>query len=491
MIKIELSDKEMNGLTQEEKEIALARKLEMLILPHLRRNINFFYAGANFPKKASAYHNAVTEEQIQESILKNTSKISAVCKPLCDTVAEILRKNGLNATTVSCDTDMFKHTDVLLTTSSGKQYIINYLEDMERIQTGMTTPDFASKEYYERRYKKFENTLTPDGKKLNNINFITQEKLGKIDGNLGYKKYGMYTDDVIKQIKEEFENFRTIMAENEYINEKFSQERRGHNLTGEEEKQLKDSIDNKYQKFSDDEILEKKLDWIFDYFNKRMDISGHTDFVMYYSRLLLYQVLKPEEYEKLTRYDCFIKKNNIPDNSPIEDILDYDSKEEENKHRFCLLTCGKNAYVFSTKPNAYRKINEEEIKQISDYANISKSQKPSELVLQLCDKGNAVPLLFHPLGAQMLNERAALIDSNLLEEEKKQEMEKLVTSIKATDGDVTSITIPYPNGEEKYIYINKNNEFAVRTKKGTTVYHYNEEEDSFNLENIKNEGEER
>ena len=68
MIKIDLSSREMNGLTQEEKEIAIARKLEMLILPHLRRNINFFYAGANFPKKASVYHNTVTEEQIQNSI---------------------------------------------------------------------------------------------------------------------------------------------------------------------------------------------------------------------------------------------------------------------------------------------------------------------------------------------------------------------------------------------------------------------------------------
>jgi hypothetical protein len=30
-----------------------------------------------------------------------------------------------------------------------------------------------------------------------------------------------------------------------------------------------------------------------------MDITGHTDFVMYYSRLLLAKVLSPEEYKKI------------------------------------------------------------------------------------------------------------------------------------------------------------------------------------------------
>lgn len=490
MIKIELSDKEKDGLTQDEMKIATARKLEILILPHLRRNINFFYAGANFPKKAKAYHNAVTEEQIQDTISKKDSRISVVCKPLCETVADILKENGLNATTISCDTDMFRHTDVLLTTSSGKQYIINYLEDIENVQTGMRTPDFASRAYYERRYEKFEGGSTPDGKTLENIQFLSEEQVGKIDENLGYKKYGMYMDDVIRQIKAEFNDFRTIMAENLYINEQFRLKRKGNNLTEEEKQQLKNGITRVYQEFSDEEILEQKLDWIFEFFNKRMDISGHTDFVMYYSRLLLSQLFEPDEYEKITRYDCFVQRTNVPDDSPIKDILDYDNNEEERKLRFCLLTCGENAYAFSTKPNVYRKLNKEELRQLSEYANISKSQKPSDLVLQLCDKGNAVPLLFHPLGSKMLNERAALINSSLPEKERKREMEELVASIKATDGEVTSITIPYPNGEERYIYINENNEFAVRTKEGTTIYHYDEEKDSFSFESVGT-GEER
>ena len=50
MIKLELSDEEKKGLTEDECEIAMARKLEILLIPYLRRNIDFFYAGANIPK---------------------------------------------------------------------------------------------------------------------------------------------------------------------------------------------------------------------------------------------------------------------------------------------------------------------------------------------------------------------------------------------------------------------------------------------------------
>ena len=160
-------------------------------------------------------------------ILKDKKgSVATVCKPLCEMVAEILQENGINAQTVSCDTDMFKHTDVLITTKSGKQYIVNYLEDMENIQTGMKTPDFASEAYYERRYQKFEKGFTTDGKSLENISFLDEETLDKIDTNLGYKQQNMYMNTVIQQIKDEFLNFKQIMAENEWATTKLELEKR-------------------------------------------------------------------------------------------------------------------------------------------------------------------------------------------------------------------------------------------------------------------------
>ena len=226
MIKLNLNEKEKKNLTEEEKEIAMARKLEILILPVLKRNMEFFYAGGNLKGKANAYRNSINKEIVEQNLKDKKGSVATVCKPLCEMVAEILQENGINAQTVSCDTDMFKHTDVLITTKSGKQYIVNYLEDMENIQTGMKTPDFASEAYYERRYQKFEKGFTTDGKSLENISFLDEETLDKIDTNLGYKQQNMYMNTVIEQIKSEFLNFREIMAENEWATAKLKLEQR-------------------------------------------------------------------------------------------------------------------------------------------------------------------------------------------------------------------------------------------------------------------------
>ena len=120
--------------------------------------------------------------------------------------------------------------------------------------------------------------------------------------------------------------------------------------------------------------------------------------------------------------------------------------------------------------------------QDSGYAVINKSQKPSALLIKLAFRGNGLPLVFHPLGSQMLNERAAMIDPTLSSQERADELEKLANNIIATDGEVTSLTIPYPDGKSKYIYINSNNEFAVKSGKRETIYHYDEDNDSFEKE---------
>lgn len=488
MIKIELSEKEKNELTPEEQEMAIVRKLEITMLPLLRRNINFFYAGANIPKKSLAYNTPMSKEDVEKSLKEKSAVIAAVCKPLCEMAVEILNDNGITAETVSCDTDMFRHVDLLVTTSSGKQHIINLLEDMENIQTFMKTPDFASEAYYERRYKKFEGKTTTDGKRLDRIAFIPEGRLAKIDGNLGYRAWNMYMDEVIDQIQEEFKNsglVREVIAEDEFISEVCrKEEEEGRTFSETEKQELKKSIEEKYQAMSDDELLEPKLDWIFKYFNQRMNIKGHTDFVMYYSRLLLQRVLSEEEYKKLTRYDCFVSEGDVPEGSPIGDIIDYENAEETTRHRFCLLRCGNKVYAFSTKPNAYAKLSEEEFDEVNKYAKISKSEKPSELVIKLCMRGNALPLIFHPLGQKILNERAELIDNTLSQEDREKAITALAAAIKATDGAVTSITIPYPGGTEKYLYITEDNEFAIKTAEGTTIYHYDEEKDEFTTEFI-------
>lgn len=236
---------------------------------------------------------------------------------------------------------------------------------------------------------------------------------------------------------------------------------------------------------TDDEVLESKMDWIFKYFNHRDNINGHADFVMYYSRLLLKEVLTKEEYSKITRYDCFVKNEDIPENSKIKEVLDFENPDNKNKNKFCMVALKDIAYVFSTKPNEYAKLNKEEINELSTYANFSKSEKPSDLLLNLCDRGNALPLVFHPLGSKLLNERAELVDKNLTPEEREKAIKELSDSIKTTDEPITSILIPYSNGNNKYVYINENDEFVVKTNNKETIYHYNEEKDSYETEEIE------
>ena len=483
MIKLDLNEKEKGNLTKEEIEIAKARKLEILMLPILRRNMEFFYAGGNLKGKASAYRNSTNKKAIEKVLRDKNGSIATVCKPLCEMVVEILQENGIDAQTVSCDTDMFRHTDVLITTKSGKQYIVNYLEDMENIQTGMKTPNFVSKKYYEDRYKKFEKGLTTDGKSLENISFLDEKTLDKIDTNLGYKQQNMYMNTVIEQIKSEFLNFKEIMAENEWVNAKLTLE--NEKATQKQQEQRKNEIYEKYRNMTSDEELEAKMDWIFNYFNHRDNINGHADFVMYYSRLLLKEVLTEEEYSKITRYDCFAKNRDIPKNSIIKDVLDFENPDNKDKNRFCMVTLKDKAYVFSTKPNEYVKLSNEQIQELKTYANFSKSEKPSDLVINLMYRGNALPLVFHPLGGKLLNERAELIDKNLEKEERERAVKELSDNIKTTDEPITSILIPYPNGNNKYVYINENDEFVVKTNNKETIYHYNEEKDSYETEDIE------
>ena len=215
-----------------------------------------------------------------------------------------------------------------------------------------------------------------------------------------------------------------------------------------------------------------------------MDIKGHAEFVMYYSRLLLKEVLTEEEYKKITRYDCFVNSKNIKKIDSIEEIFDFDNPDNKKRSRFCILEMGEKIYVFSTKSNSYVKLDKSQMEDISKYANISKTEKPSDLMLYLCDRGNALPLVFHPLGSKMLNERDELIEKNLTVEERKKAVEDLSKQIKTTDIPVTSIVIPYPNGEYKYMYINSEDEFVVKTRNKETIYHYNEEKDSFDEEDI-------
>ncbi len=293
----------------------------------------------------------------------------------------------------------------------------------------------------------------------------------------------MYMDSVIEQTKTEFLNFKEIMAENEWLTKELEMEKLGE-ISANEKLNEKNKVYEKDRNLPKDKELELKLDWLLNYFNDRMNIKGHTDFVMYHSRALLKKVLTPEEYAQITRYECFAYKDKLPQNTILKEILDTNNSEEIKKSRFCMIKAGNNLYAFSTKPNKYIKLREQDLNEIQKYTHISKTEKPSDLLLNLCDRGNALPLVFNPLGTKILNERADLIDKKLSPEERKKQFGVLANSIKTTDEPITSILVPYPDGTTKYLYINGNDEITVKTGDKETIYHYNEDTDSFETEEL-------
>ena len=444
MINIKLDEEQKKKIPKKYKELAIVRKLQLIISPYLKRNSKFFLEGDNIPDKSKAYKTPVSQEFF-ESNLRNEKVTAVVCRNLCELAVNILAENGVTAEVITCDSDIFRHAGLLITSQSGEQYIVNILEDLDLIQSFMKTPNFASQDYYKIRYEKFEsnNGITTNGNRIKNIAFISSEDLLLIDTVLGYleNNNGMYMNDILDNIKEKLQFIVNGMDEQE--------------------------------------LLSRKLDWIFTNCNDRMNIKGHTDFVMYYSQTLLKGVLTREEYNKLQRYDGFTYSEKIPEDSILNEVLDFTNPDYDGKLRFSVVQCGDNNFIISTKPNSYVKISNEQLEQIKSYCVINISKPPSELAIYLRFKGNALPLIFHSIGKRLIAEKQeSLMLDDLDEDERKEKIEEMAQSIKATDEPITSILIPYESGNI-YIYLDKNNDFTVEQNGKRTVYYYNTKTDEF------------
>lgn len=498
MINLALSTKEKRGLSEDLQELAMIRKLQLITAPYLKRNSKFFLEGANVPEKSKAYHAPISQERFEKD-LKDGKVTAAVCANLCKLSKEILEENGLNVDVISCDTDIFRHVDLLLTAKSGKQYIVNILEDLDLIQSFMRTPNFASKAYYDLRYKKFEENgnITTNGVKLENVCFIDGETdLLNIDKNLGYleENKGLYLEDIYKELKYKLSDFRKLLLQGEYlrIDSKIDEEMA--NAPEEKRNQRKTEIMRIMQKtienMSDEEILNRKLEWIFTYCNDRMNIKGHTDFVMYYSKSLLNNILQPQEYAMLDRYDGFTYEEKVPQNSTIKEALDYEKPDYDGKLRFSIVNCGDENHIISTKPNSFVTITNKELEEVKKYAYIHKAVPPSQLAINLSFKGHALPLIFHPIGGMMVNKKQESLNLEQFDTvEKQQLIEQTARNIITTDEPITSILIPYEKGEQ-YIYLDDENNFIVRENNVETIYYYDTKTAEYTTE-VKQLGEER
>lgn len=488
MINLALNAREKNGLEGDLLELAMMRKAQKIISPYLERNIQFFYGGANIPKKAEAYHEKLETETLENSVRKR-KPLPVVCRNICEKVVEVLGENGLTAETISCDTDMFGHVDILITTASGNQYIVNFLEDIEMIQTYSNTPNFASKGYFDYRYAKFQGKPTTNGVAINKIAFLSEEERKRIDRNIGYaweSDHGIfYFDDIIKETAKEIEDFRSYLIKEERLKRKYDSDKlRVVKLSDEEEAKIAEEINE----MSDDEILEKKLDYIFTRFGDRMDLKGHTNLVMYYSQILLKGLLTSDEYDRIKRFDGIILDGKLPEDSKIMSALDLDAKDKFGKLRFHAVEFNGSTYVFSTKENSYIKLNREELEEVMQYAILRPAKRPTDLWLTLLKNGHALPLIFHPLGSGIIDERDSLVSRGMGEGDREKIVQEIANSINCTDEPITGIRIPFGEGRYKYMYLDENGEFVLEENGKKVIHHYDDKTEEFTTEEIPHVG---
>ena len=271
-------------------------------------------------------------------------KYEGVCKSISELYVKILtdKRIGIEAETVKKNPESsLSHVDTILKID-GKIYIANLIADLSRIktsrrtnwfcfdvssQTGKRALDIDRVDYLHRLEQKY-------GK----IDSLSREETEKLDKKFGYSFFipkiqesnerGIYTEDTIQRVKEEFENPELFK---EYV------------LHGKD--------------VPEDEILKYKLDYIFDMAPKLIDSRNQINYLenIRYYEYLANKLLPKEERDRITAYAATV--NN--DFSNIISIIKVKGMDtDDSKENFY--------YVYS---NSDKKYVRKEAKEVKEYIN--------------------------------------------------------------------------------------------------------------------------
>ena len=200
---------------------------------------------------------------------------------------------------ISPFSDEFRHIDLMITTKTGKRYIVDCLADLVEMQVGLKTNKFASKEYYDKTYKET----------YKNISFLTDEELEEIDNKIGYKNENSYLDKKLDEIKKYFDNSNNGQA-----------------------------ID------SEDKIIGDKVKYICEHLNNRNRINGIVDLVMYINTVIS-KVFSKEEKRKIQVLNFFVDEKDII-NKELDLILD----KKDKRNRGVAINTGNKYFIMGLNP---------------------------------------------------------------------------------------------------------------------------------------------
>ena len=229
-----------------------------------RRDIRFFYG--TDADKIEIYN--------QEVDLEDEKTVDIICKSIGRIYEEAFRRAGIQAKCVS-KTDSktgskspFPHVDMIVEGENGKQYYINPMDDLYRIQMGAKTKRFGTKT------EKYEG-----------LDYFEEDEIKKMDDTLGYTYHGMYMDEFFEMLRKEYLDRMKIHILNERPD-----------LTNRD--------------LTKEFLLEYKLDFLFQFINSGKDMRGYIELVKYYKEIFG-QLLNKTERRNIKKYNiCHQDKDN-------------------------------------------------------------------------------------------------------------------------------------------------------------------------------------
>ena len=331
--------KEFNG---DMSELALIRYVMKEASKIFYRDYTFFLNKENIDDRDTIYNKKID--------LSDVKDFSIVCKSYCDVIKELLNGlYGIDSEVISAFNDRFRHVDLMIKTKTGNRYIVDPLTDLVEMQVGLRTNNFASKEYYESSYAKI----------LDNISFLTEDELERIDNKIGYKNGNIYLDDFLKKLK-----------------------------------------------------INLKLKYISKYLNNRRYLNGFVDLVMF-SDIVIKELFSEEEQSKIHSYSFFVDEENLQ-NTELTNIL---ASTETRKRGRVINYNGKN-YIFSLSQGTLE-YNDHEFRELIEKNNIFiKPEYPVQLLKYLKANGadrnivhnNEFLRLFNKFETVLLNSGKTLED---------------------------------------------------------------------------------
>lgn len=214
-------------------------------------------------------------ENAKENSIPKTNEV--ICNSASELLVYLLKKFNIDAKTYY--NTGIDHGETIVHTSDNKFLSLNLYGDLSKIQTNRKTAFFAPE-------NSTQNGFSYKFAKANNISFsfISDDEIKKIDDKLGYTFNGLYTNDFMDMLKNEFSN-------------------NIHHI-------LPPNIDFKNEYEKNEFLLKYIVDFLIEHCNilNEEQLPVGCEEMSHYYWTLFSSVLPPDFKKRINLYNCFFDK---------------------------------------------------------------------------------------------------------------------------------------------------------------------------------------